>query len=51
MPHVTAAIMEWVERVSKIPVDGDEEEPEVCIIEVNKAACWVEYFVSFRLLA
>uniref|UniRef100_H2YNU2 CTP synthase n=1 Tax=Ciona savignyi TaxID=51511 RepID=H2YNU2_CIOSA len=34
VPHVTDAIMEWVERVAKVPVNGDSEEPEVCIIEV-----------------
>uniref|UniRef100_F6V5W9 CTP synthase n=1 Tax=Ciona intestinalis TaxID=7719 RepID=F6V5W9_CIOIN len=33
VPHVTDAIMEWVERVAKIPVNGDSAEPEVCIIE------------------
>ena len=35
MPHITNAIQEWVERVARIPVDGDQEEPEVCIIEVD----------------
>lgn len=35
VPHVTNAIQEWVERVAKIPVDGDELEPEVCIVEVR----------------
>ncbi|KAJ8027305.1 CTP synthase 1 [Holothuria leucospilota] len=35
VPHVTNAIQEWVERVAKIPVDGDEKEPEVCIIELG----------------
>nr|XP_026692949.1 CTP synthase 1 [Ciona intestinalis] len=35
VPHVTDAIMEWVERVAKIPVNGDSAEPEVCIIELG----------------
>ena len=35
VPHVTDAIQEWVERVAKIPVDGNNKEPECCIIEVN----------------
>nr|CAB3234414.1 CTP synthase 1 [Phallusia mammillata] len=35
VPHVTDAIMEWVERVVKIPVNGDQEPPEVCIIELG----------------
>lgn len=35
VPHITNAIQEWVERVAKIPVDGDDQEPEVCIIELG----------------
>ena len=34
VPHVTNAIQEWVERVAKVPVDGLQEEPDVCIVEV-----------------
>lgn len=34
MPHVTNAIQDWIQRVSKIPVDESGEEPDVCIIEV-----------------
>ncbi|CAG2250434.1 CTPS [Mytilus edulis] len=34
VPHITDAIMDWVERVAKIPVDGDNQTPEVCIVEV-----------------
>ena len=34
VPHITDAIQEWVERVAKVPVDGDSHEPDVCIIEV-----------------
>ena len=35
VPHITDAIQEWVERVSKVPVDGDNKVPDVCIIEVQ----------------
>ncbi|XP_039274579.1 CTP synthase 2-like isoform X2 [Styela clava] len=35
VPHVTNAIMEWVEKVAKIPVDNTEASPEVCIIELG----------------
>lgn len=31
VPHITDAIQEWIERVSKIPVDESGEEPDVCI--------------------
>jgi len=34
VPHITNAIQEWVERVAKVPVDGLEGEPDVCIVEV-----------------
>ena len=35
VPHITDAIQEWVERVAKVPVDGDNQTPDVCIIEVS----------------
>ncbi|XP_076034689.1 CTP synthase isoform X2 [Oratosquilla oratoria] len=35
VPHITDAIQEWVETVAKRPVDGDDAEPEVCIIELG----------------
>lgn len=35
IPHITAAIIEWVERVAAIPVDGSHDRPEVCIVEVD----------------
>ncbi|KAK4124406.1 CTP synthase [Parathielavia appendiculata] len=35
VPHVTDSIKDWIKRVSKIPVDGTGEEPDVCIIELG----------------
>ncbi|RXK42601.1 CTP synthase [Tremella mesenterica] len=35
VPHLTNAIQDWIERVSKIPVDETSEEPDVCIIELG----------------
>ena len=35
MPHITDAIQDWIERVSKIPVDDTNEQPDVCIIELG----------------
>lgn len=35
VPHITNAIQDWIERVSKIPVDNSGEEPDVCIIELG----------------
>ncbi|KAK7480722.1 hypothetical protein BaRGS_00028090, partial [Batillaria attramentaria] len=35
VPHITDAIQEWVTKVAKIPVDGDKQIPDVCIIELG----------------
>ena len=35
VPHITDAIQDWVTRVAKIPVDGLEGPPDVCIVEVR----------------
>ncbi|KAI0251989.1 CTP synthase N-terminus-domain-containing protein [Lactifluus subvellereus] len=35
VPHVTNAIQDWIERVSKVPVDETGEEPDVCIVELG----------------
>ncbi|KAF9446480.1 CTP synthase [Macrolepiota fuliginosa MF-IS2] len=35
VPHVTNGIQDWIERVSKIPVDDTDEEPDVCIVELG----------------
>ncbi|KAL9050464.1 MAG: hypothetical protein Q9162_006611 [Coniocarpon cinnabarinum] len=35
VPHVTDAIVEWIERVSRIPIDDTAEEPDICIIELG----------------
>jgi len=35
VPHITDAIQDWIERVSKIPVDETGEEPELCIVELG----------------
>eukprot|EP01135_Chromosphaera_perkinsii_P012234 Nk52_evm5s2622 gene=Nk52_evmTU5s2622 len=35
VPHITDAIQDWVERVSKVPVDESGREPDVCVIELG----------------
>ncbi|CAI2352541.1 unnamed protein product [Caenorhabditis sp. 36 PRJEB53466] len=35
IPHLTDAIVDWIERVARIPVDGTDEQPDVCIIELG----------------
>lgn len=48
VPHITDAVQEWVERVAKIPVDGDNKTPEVCIVEVSTE--WLFSYSSFSFL-
>jgi len=40
VPHISDAIQEWIERVAHQSVDGQDGEPDVCIIEVSK--CIIE---------
>ncbi|KAF8551750.1 CTP synthase [Imleria badia] len=35
VPHVTNAIQDWIDRVSKIPVDNSGQEPDLCIVELG----------------
>ena len=35
VPHITDAIMDWIERVARIPVDDTNEPADVCIIELG----------------
>lgn len=35
IPHLTDAIQEWIEDVSRISVDDTKSEPDVCIIELG----------------
>ncbi|KAA1086549.1 CTP synthase ura7 [Puccinia graminis f. sp. tritici] len=55
IPHLTDAIQDWVERVSKIPVDEDGEVPDVCIVELGgtvgdiESAPFVEAMRQFQV--
>jgi CTP synthase len=35
VPHVTDEVVSWVERVAQEPVDGTNDQPHVCILEVR----------------
>lgn len=35
VPHITNAIKDWIKRVALVPVDGSDDEPDVCIIELG----------------
>ncbi|XP_036001478.1 CTP synthase 1 isoform X2 [Fundulus heteroclitus] len=54
VPHITDAIQEWVMTQAKVPVDGDEIEPQVCVIELGgtvgdiESMPFVEAFRQFQ---
>ena len=53
VPHVTDAIQDWIERVSKIPTDlGDNEDlrPEVCLVEVGGTVGDIESMIFLEAL-
>uniref|UniRef100_F7FDX5 CTP synthase n=1 Tax=Ornithorhynchus anatinus TaxID=9258 RepID=F7FDX5_ORNAN len=33
VPHITDAVQEWVMNQATVPVDGNKEEPQICVIE------------------
>uniref|UniRef100_A0A3Q0R1R1 CTP synthase n=1 Tax=Amphilophus citrinellus TaxID=61819 RepID=A0A3Q0R1R1_AMPCI len=35
VPHITDAIQEWVVKQAQVPVDDDDVEPQVCVIELG----------------
>ena len=35
VPHVTDAIQDWIQRVAQIPVDRQQNVPDVCVIELG----------------
>ena len=35
IPHVTDAVMEWIEEVASKPADGSQQVPDACIIELG----------------
>ena len=35
VPHITDEIQDWLERVANIPVDGNGDQPDICVIELG----------------
>lgn len=35
IPHITNEIQDWIERVAIVPVDGEVDPADVCIIELG----------------
>lgn len=57
VPHITDAIQEWVMNQSLIPVDGQPEAPQICVIELGgtigdiEGMPFVEAFRQFQFKA
>lgn len=57
IPHVTDAVMDWIEEVAHQPSDDSGREPEVCIIELGgtvgdiESAPYVEALRQFQFRA
>jgi len=50
VPHGSDLVQEWLETVSKIPVDGSDKEPEVCLIEVGGTVGDIESMLFLEAL-
>ncbi|CAM9824173.1 unnamed protein product [Chrysoparadoxa australica] len=50
VPHVTELIVEWIERVALIPVDGSNCCPDVCLVEVGGTVGDIESMVFLEAL-
>ncbi|MBZ3882616.1 CTP synthase 2 [Sciurus carolinensis] len=54
VPHITDAIQEWVMNQAKVPVDGNKEEPQICLggtIGDIEGMPFVEAFRQFQFKA
>lgn len=50
VPHITNEIQDWIERVAKIPTSEDNEEADVCLIEVGGTVGDIESSVFLEAL-
>lgn len=50
VPHITDAIMQWIETVAKIPVDGSDQPADICLIEVGGTVGDIESSVFLEAL-
>ncbi|KAE8621976.1 hypothetical protein XENTR_v10005053 [Xenopus tropicalis] len=57
VPHITDAIQEWVLNQAKVPVDSDQKEPQICVIELGgtigdiEGMPFIEAFRQFQFKA
>ncbi|XP_051034694.1 CTP synthase 2 isoform X2 [Phodopus roborovskii] len=57
VPHITDAIQEWVMNQAKVSVEGNKEDPQICVIELGgtigdiEGMAFVEAFRQFQFKA
>uniref|UniRef100_A0A1I7YI96 CTP synthase n=1 Tax=Steinernema glaseri TaxID=37863 RepID=A0A1I7YI96_9BILA len=52
IPHISGAIIEWIQRVAAIPVDGSGKRPHVCVVELGGTIGDIEgmpYYKAFDI--
>lgn len=50
IPHVTNAVIDWIQRVALIPVDGTDRRADVCLVEVGGTVGDIESVVFLEAL-
>eukprot|EP01129_Flabellula_baltica_P007023 TRINITY_DN2689_c0_g1_i1.p1 TRINITY_DN2689_c0_g1~~TRINITY_DN2689_c0_g1_i1.p1 ORF type:complete len:559 (-),score=125.95 TRINITY_DN2689_c0_g1_i1:28-1704(-) len=43
IPHITDAIQDWIEKVARVPADGNDTEPDICVIELGGTVGDIEH--------
>jgi len=50
VPHVTNCVQDWIERVAQISVDGTQQKPQVCVIELGGTVGDIESMVFLEAI-
>lgn len=50
VPHITNCIQDWIQKVARIPVDGSDGAPDVCLIEVGGTVGDIESMIFLEAL-
>mmetsp|Transcript_19208 Transcript_19208/g.24724 ORF Transcript_19208/g.24724 Transcript_19208/m.24724 type:complete len:583 (+) Transcript_19208:124-1872(+) len=50
VPHITDCIQDWIEKVAHVPVDGQDEPADICLVEVGGTVGDIESSVFLEAL-
>uniref|UniRef100_A0A7S3DML5 CTP synthase n=1 Tax=Entomoneis paludosa TaxID=265537 RepID=A0A7S3DML5_9STRA len=50
VPHITDCIQDWIEKVATVPVDGQDEPADICLVEVGGTVGDIESSVFLEAL-